>query len=155
MGEEGRLSKTIQIKREAFLAAYAEVGTITHAAELAGVTRNSHYDWMNDPEYVQRFREAEKQACEVLEKEIRRRAVEGVDEPVFHKGEQCGTVRKYSDTLLIFAAKGAMPEKYRENAKLEIDLKANITGQVDLAKLSADELATLETMLTKATEPGE
>jgi len=149
----GDLSKSVQLKREAFLTAYSEVGVVTHAADVAGVHRNAHYNWMDDPEYAKRFREAEKQACEVLEKEIRRRAVEGVDEPVFHKGEQCGTVRKYSDTLLIFAAKGAMPEKYRENAKLEIDLKANITGQVDLARLSADELATLESMLAKATEP--
>ena len=149
----GDLSKSKHIKRDAFLTAYAEVGTVTHAAELAGVSRNAHYMWMqDDPEYPEKFREAEKQACEVLEKEIRRRAVEGVDEPVFHKGEQCGTVRKYSDTLLIFAAKGAMPEKYRENAKLEIDLKANITGQVDLARLSAEELAALETMLAKATD---
>jgi len=144
--------KSVQVKKEAFLAAYAEVGTITHAAELAGISRTSHYQWMENAEYVEKFREAEKQACEVLEKEIRRRAVEGVDEPVFHRGEQCGTVRKYSDTLLIFAAKGAMPEKYRENAKLEIDLKANITGQINLAKLSPEELEALEAMYTKASE---
>ena len=112
--------KTLQLKREAFLAAYAEVGTITHAAELAGVTRTSHYDWMNDQEYVERFREAEKQACDRLEQEVRRRAVEGVLEPVFYQGQECGTVRKYSDTLLIFATKGALPQKYRENVSMEL-----------------------------------
>jgi len=91
--------KSVQAKREAFLAAYAEVGTVTHAAELAGISRTSHYQWMENPEYVEKFREAEKQACDRLEQEVRRRAVEGVLEPVFYQGEQCGTVRKYSDYL--------------------------------------------------------
>jgi len=117
----GDLSKSRHVKRDAFLAAYAEVGTVTHAAELAGVSRNSHYMWMqDDPEYPEKFREAEKQACDRLEQEVRRRAVSGVDEPVFYQGKECGTVRKYSDTLLIFATKGAMPQKYRENVSMEL-----------------------------------
>ena len=36
--------------------------------------------------------------------------------PVFHKGEQCGVVREYSDTLMIFLLKARDPAKYRENA---------------------------------------
>lgn len=49
-----------------------------------------------------------------------RRAREGVDEPVFYQGDECGSVRKYSDTLAIFLLKGAMPEKYRENTRMEL-----------------------------------
>ena len=46
---------------------------------------------------------------------MRRRAVEGVEEPVgWYKGEAGGVVRKYSDTLLIFLLKGRKPEMYRE-----------------------------------------
>ena len=117
----GDLSKSKHPKRDAFLAAYEEVGTVTHAAELAGVSRNAHYMWMqDDPEYTEKFREAEKQACDRLEQEVRRRAVEGVLEPVFYQGQECGTVRKYSDTLLIFATKGALPQKYRENVSMEL-----------------------------------
>ena len=113
--------KTKHLKKEAFLAAYAEVGNITQAAEIAGIDRNTHYFWMNtDPEYPARFRQAEEQACDRLEAEARRRAVQGVDEPVFYQGEQCGVVRKYSDTLLIFLLKGARPEKYRERVSQEI-----------------------------------
>ena len=135
--------KTLQLKREAFLAAYAEVGTITHAAELAGVTRNSHYDWMNDQEYVERFREAEKQACDRLEQEVRRRAVEGVLEPVFYQGQECGTVRKYSDTLLIFATKGALPQKYRENVSMELTGADGGPVDVRIAGMSDEELEQL------------
>ena len=72
--------------------------------------------------------------AEALEDEATRRAAEGVDEPVFHQGAQVGTIRKYSDTLAIFLLKGAMPEKYRDNAKLEL------SGRVDLGKLTDDEL---------------
>jgi len=53
--------------------------------------------------------------AEILEDEAIRRAREGYDEPVFYQGQMTGTIRKYSDTLLIFLLKGAMPAKYREN----------------------------------------
>ena len=132
------LGKSLQPKKEAFLAAYAEAGTVTHAAELAGVSRTAHYQWMEDAEYVERFREAERQACDRLEQEVRRRAIEGVEEPVFYQGKECGTVRKYSDTLLIFATKGALPQKYRENSSVEITGKDG--GLVEF-ELSTAELA--------------
>lgn len=107
-------------KKRAFLAAYAECGNVTQAALIAKVSRRSHVDWMKDPAYVEAFRAAEDQAADALEKEARRRAIEGVDEPVFYKGDECGTVRKYSDTLLIFLLKGIRPEKYRENIRQEV-----------------------------------
>lgn len=102
-------------KKLAFLAAYAELGNVSAAAKSAEIARRTHYQWLkNDGQYAQDFAEAHANACESLEAEARRRAVEGYEEPVFHKGEVCGTVQKYSDTLLIFLMKGAMPEKYRE-----------------------------------------
>ena len=66
-----------------------------------------------------RVAEAREEACDALEAEARRRAVEGVRKPVYYRGEIVGTVKEYSDTLLIFLMKGAMPEKYRENVKIE------------------------------------
>ena len=58
---------------------------------------------------------AREEAADTLEAEARRRAIEGVEEPVFHKGERVGTVRKHSDLLLIFLLKGARPQKFRDN----------------------------------------
>ncbi len=49
---------------------------------------------------------------------MRRRAVEGVDEPRFHDGQICGHVRKYSDTLLIFMLKARRPDKYKERGEV-------------------------------------
>lgn len=117
MGDESGLHKN----QRAFLAAYSECGNITHAAKIAQVARTLHYKWLDDcPEYVEAFKDADEKAADSLEKEARRRATEGVDEPVFYKGEECGAVRKYSDTLLIFLLKGIRPEKYRENIRQEL-----------------------------------
>jgi hypothetical protein len=52
---------------------------------------------------------------EVIEEEVYRRAVIGVDKPLVHKGELTGaTVKEYSDNLLMFLAKARMPAKYRD-----------------------------------------
>jgi hypothetical protein len=102
-------------KKAAFLAAYSQLGNLTAAAKASDVHRQRHYEWMkDDPDYPERFKQAHAEACDHLESEARRRAVEGVEKPVFHKGVICGTVQEYSDTLLIFLMKGALPEKYRE-----------------------------------------
>lgn len=116
----------IDISQAKFLAAYAACGNISTAASLAQLGRDQHYRWLkNDEGYKAKFADAHEQACESLEEEARRRAVSGVEEPVFGSGGQgvgtvqVGVVRKYSDTLLIFLMKGVMPEKYRERQSIE------------------------------------
>ena len=59
---------------------------------------------------------AKGEAFKTLEAESRRRSVEGWEVPVYHRGKQIGTVRRYSDTLLIFMLKGATPGKYADHA---------------------------------------
>lgn len=107
-------------KKRGFLAAYAELGTVTHAAIAAKVDRSSHQLWMKeDEEYVAAFGVAEEMANDAYEHEARRRAVTGIDKPVgFHKGVSLTTIKEYSDTLLIFLMKGAMPEKYRDRVEV-------------------------------------
>ena len=132
------------LKKRTFLAAFAECGTVTHAAEIAGITRRMVQYWKkDDPEFAEAFRIAEEKAADRLEQEARRRAIEGVSEPVYHKGEVVGTIQKYSDTLLIFLLKGARPEKYRERVTQEITgkgggpIEASIRAEV--AQLTPEE----------------
>ena len=142
-------------KKPAFLAAYAECGTITQAAEIAGIDRVTHYRWLkDDPEYAKAFEEAHEKSVERLEQEARRRAVEGWEEPVFHKGKVVGKVRKYSDTLLIFLLKGAAPDKYKDRVANEHSgkIEADVNVVHDLRKLDPKELEQLEQILSKATE---
>lgn len=101
----------------AFLAAFSRSGNITAAAEDAGITRQSHYDWIEaddarseydpaDPSsepgpYRTAFEAATDEAADRLEMEARRRAEEGWREPVFQGGALVGHKRKYSDRLLL------------------------------------------------------
>ena len=147
-------------KKAAFLAALAEVGNITQAAEIAGLDRKTHYIWMkNDPDYPALYEEAMEQAADRLEQEARRRAVEGVEEPVFYQGKQVGTIRKYSDTLLIFLLKGARPEKYAERYDQRISgpgggpVEVKHFGQLDDDQLDQIILEKLES-LSKAGAAG-
>lgn len=104
-----------RLNKDKVLAAYAQTGNVSAAAKLAEVSRRSHYEWLaRDKRYAAAFEEAVDEAADRLETEARRRAVSGVAEPVFYKGEKVGAIQKYSDTLLIFLLKGARPEKYAE-----------------------------------------
>ena len=115
-----------QAKRAAFLVAYVQLGTVLHAAEAAGIERKTHYNWLADPVYAAAFAEAEDKAIDALEKEARRRAIEGTEKPVYQGGKLVGTIREYSDTLLIFLLKGARPQKYRERVDITMDIRREI-----------------------------
>lgn len=112
--------RKVQLKKKAFLQAFLETATVTHAATKSGIVRSAHYKWLqSDPQYKQAFEDAEEAAFDQLEAEARRRAVEGVDEPVgWHQGQAGGYVKRYSDTLLIFLMKGAKPEKYADRKEI-------------------------------------
>lgn len=118
----GRPSKATPEKMAAFCAAVATAGgNITRGCEAIDVNRMTVYRWRDeDPEFAAAWDEAKRIGIEGLEDEAMRRAFEGTEKPVFHLGMQCGTIREYSDTLTIFLLKGAKPEKYRDNAKLDL-----------------------------------
>lgn len=89
------------------------------------------------PEWLDLWNESLELFADRLEEEMARRAIEGVEKPVFYKGEEVGTIREFSDTLAIALAKGVRPEKFRENVKLE----GSLTGGVLLvpAKMTVEE----------------
>lgn len=119
---------TIKKKIETFLAALAECGNVTTAANSSGWNRTYLYHKRKaDPAFAKAWDEAATIGVAALEDEARRRAYEGWQEPVFHRGEVCGSVRKYSDTLLIVLLKAHLPEKYQERQKLDLDAKGNLT----------------------------
>jgi hypothetical protein len=90
---------------------------VAAACRAAGVERATAYR-DRDPRFAAAWDEAAEDGTDLLELECRRRAVEGVDRPVFYKGQQVGTVKEYSDRLLIFLLKANRPEKYRDNFDL-------------------------------------
>lgn len=90
-----------------FLGGLREGLTPKEAAERIGISRTTVFQWKRDDEtFYARWDEAIDEGTDLLEKEARRRAVEGVVEPVWHQGAQCGEVRRYSDGLLTLMLKG-------------------------------------------------
>lgn len=116
-------------KEQILLDMLATGKSVYKAAAAAGIGRSTAYEWRDsDPEFKARWEEALEAGIDAMEDEAHRRAVEGVDEPVFYQGEVCGEVRKYSDTLLIFQLKARRPEKYREN--VDVNHRGNINVAV-------------------------
>lgn len=121
------LKGDIHDRQTEFLLAFVQVGTIRAAAEMCGFTSNCCSDWRaRDPSFEARFVQAKRDAADLLEEEARRRAVEGVLDPVFYKGEVCGHVRKYSDGLLIKLLKAYRPERFSDNINIKQESTINM-----------------------------
>jgi hypothetical protein len=56
---------------------------------------------------------------------------------VFQGGKQVGTVRKYSDTLLMFLLKGIRPQKWRESRATIPPAELNKLIETELARMAA------------------
>lgn len=107
--------------KAAFLAAFARTGNVSTAAKAAGRNRTYIYEARKaDANFAAQWEEAREDAADALELEARRRAVEGFERPVFYRGEPCGAIREYSDTLLIVLLKAARPHVYRDNVGVQV-----------------------------------
>lgn len=104
-----------------WLKAFAQSGMVVEACKAAKVARSTVYDArQTDEAFATAWDDIEAATTDAMEREAFRRGVEGVEEPVFHKGEEVAAVRRYSDTLLIFMLKARKPEKYRETTRHEL-----------------------------------
>lgn len=143
MSRRAATNATPQRMREAFLKELRRRGNVSDAARAAGVDRSTPYRWREaEPEFAAAWDEAIESVMDAMEGEAYRRAVEGVDEPVFGRiakdtDGQIGTIRKYSDTLMNTLLKAHRPEKYRDKAAGGVLL--NVTPE-QLAQMSDDDL---------------
>ena len=143
-----------RLKKQAFLEAYAKIGNVTYAAKASRVHRTLHYRWLKeDLEYPALFAQAAETAIEVMEGEALRRAVTGIDKPIYFQGKKIDTIKEYSDVLLIFLLKGARPERYRDRVEHAGPGGGPIPVQHDLSKLPADKLLALREILTTLEGP--
>lgn len=108
-----------------FLKSLSDTGNVLYSCRITGVARQTAYDHRKrDSVFAELWDDALDEACDAMEIEARRRAVQGVKKtiyvrsgsdangrPVYEKQE----IREYSDTLLMFLMKGQRPEKYRDN----------------------------------------
>lgn len=103
-------------RQKVFLKAFEDLGVMSAAAKQVGIYPNTIHIWRRrDPVFRQRYNRVLELHIEKLEQECDRRAVEGVDRPVFQNGTLVGHIKDYSDVLLIFRLKALAPHKYRDN----------------------------------------
>lgn len=144
---EARTERTAK-KRAIFLSSLIETGgNVSRACLVAGIARQRLYEWRTaDPLFAAAWDEAVEAGTDELEEEARRRAFSGVEEPVFYQGDICGTVQKYSDTLLIFLLKGRKPDKYRERVTIDVkQLDSDIERELAAITTGSQAAATGET----------
>jgi len=117
------LAKSLTVadaRRKTYLASLAKTGCVHESAKAAGITTMAVSLWRhtkNGLEFVEQEKLAREQFVERLEKEMIRRAVEGVEETVWFKGQKVGTKKSYSDVLLIALAK-ANSQKYADSLRI-------------------------------------
>ncbi len=91
------------------------------SARIAGIGRTTVYARRaEDADFASEWDDASELAVDQAEAEMFRRAVHGVDKPIYQNGKQVGTIREFSDTLLIFLLKGRRSEVYGTKARHEI-----------------------------------
>lgn len=81
--------RTIQQRHVAtFLAVLEATGHVTRAAAEAGFARQRFYELRDvDQEFAEAWEVAQERGEAVIEAEVRRRAIEGIERPVLHQGQ--------------------------------------------------------------------
>ncbi len=103
-----------------FIEVLRETGNVTLAAQHAGQSRNQVHDVrQRSKRFAAQWDDALEEATDLLEAEARRRAVTGIDEPVFYKGKVVGSTKKYSGRLLMFLLEAYNPQMFRDGGKVE------------------------------------
>jgi len=102
-------------QRATFIATLADTRNVTVAAREAGIARRAAFALRaRDADFAADWQDAEDAASDLLEHEARERAIKGIEEPVYYHGTKVGTVRRYSETLLLMFLKAERPEKFAE-----------------------------------------
>jgi hypothetical protein len=159
-----------------FLEALANTGSVTAAIAVANTSRTRVYELRKtDPAFASAWQEAEEIATDRLEDEARRRAIEGIAEPLVSAGKlvrdddgQPIQVRRYSDNLLLALLKARRPPRRERSVRFQLPALrsaadaasaiAGLTAGVGAGEVTPGEAAELSKLVeadVKALEAGE
>ena len=91
----------------------------------------------HDGAFAEAYDEAMLAARWNWEAEAVRRGVEGIEKPIYYKGECVDTVKEYSDSLLIFLLRGAFPDRYKD--RVDIRQTDKLQAEVEITWHSPDQ----------------
>jgi hypothetical protein len=112
--------------KQAYLLLLEKSGLPYKSAKSIGTSgRRMLSECEQDKEFATACEDAMHFFRESVEEEVYRRAVEGVEEPVFYKGSVCGHVTKYSDTMLSLLVKKENPA-FGEKLKVDTTIHGGV-----------------------------
>jgi len=142
--------RTRRAKQSKFLDAFRNSKTVSGSVRITRTSRQTHRNWLaTDPEYAERFQDVNDELTDELEQELRRRAMEGSEEPMYHKGERVGFRKRRSDACLVLLLKAKRPELFRDPADISNEIDHSPTA-IDPSVLTNDELEMARTLARKA-----
>jgi hypothetical protein len=131
-------------KMHAMVKAYAETCNVVRSASLAGITRNTHYRWLEKcPKYAAVFQKTKLAAAEYIESECVDRATRGWLEPVYYQGARCGSVRRFDGGLAQFLLRGMLPEKYGHKTEITGPQGAPVQAKIEVVFVKPDTVSDL------------
>jgi len=138
-------------QRETFLIRLAQTGNVSVAARSIGLSRSGAYSKRdNDPEFAAEWDNSIAESIDALHEAARIRAEDGVPEPVYYQGVVCGTVQKYSDTLLCLLMKAHDP-RFRDHVKLDHStpegVQVQTTPAIDMTIYSDEQRENLQSLI--------
>lgn len=116
------------VRKEAFLRAYAATGVVGTACDRTGVPRSTVSHWRSeDDAFDEACDAAYRDAVDAAETELRNRAVHGVEEPVMYKGEPVWKRDPSTGEVLLDDDFNPVPLTVtrRSDRLLEVYMKAN------------------------------
>jgi hypothetical protein len=124
-------------------------GNKSRAAAACGIgTETVRRARKEDPAFNEECDEALETFYDNLEEEAVRRGRDGVPEPVFYKGVECGEIQRYSDTLLLAILKGRRRHVFGDKSQVEMTGKDG--GPIEMS--STERAKLVEKLLAKAAE---
>ena len=123
MDDEQPLAPAYTLKRlgmakvNAFFQHLGRTGSVTLAAARAGLRRSTLYHLRKHHSgFAERWQEALDMGVERLQDDAMRRAIEGVDKPVWRAGKQVGSVRHFDPRMVQFLLRAHKPDVYGDRA---------------------------------------
>jgi len=108
-------------ERKTFLDALRQGYSVTHAARPTGHARQRMYELREqDEEFAAAWSDAWEAGTDLLEDELRRRAL-GYDEVTYDgDGNVLRRVHRFDTPAIVMALKARRPDLYRDNARVEV-----------------------------------
>jgi hypothetical protein len=122
-------------RQRRFIAALASTGCVTQAARAAQMSLEAAYTLRRHAkaaEFRRAWEEALDLGCELLEDHAMARAIEGVEQPVYHFGVVVGTRRVHNDKLAMFLLRNRRAARFAADSVRNADEAAQ--AQLDRLK---------------------